>query len=71
MTKEQEKEVIAYFDYIPIPALATYLLLTPKEVRNIYSNLIDTGEYRFYKLLAKKELKIPLLDARLRRIARQ
>lgn len=68
---DQARMIICYFDYKTIPALAKYLGMTPKEVNDSYSDMVDNGSANYYKQRAIRELDINLLNNRLTAIERR
>lgn len=68
---DHARMIICYFDYKTIPALATYLEMTPKEVNDLYSDMVDNGTMLEYRKRAAKELDIRLLNNRITRIERR
>ena len=63
--------IICYFDYIPLDVLGEYLAMHPKEISDLYSDMVDDKSYFKYKKLAKTMLDIDILNNRLQRMERR
>lgn len=65
------KMIICYFDSVPMDVLGEYLAMHPKDINNLYSNMIDDKSYFRYKRLAHTMLDTKLLSNRLLRLERR